>query len=325
MPPTAVVIHETGGPEVLKLEPVEIGRPKAGELRIRQTAIGVNFHDIYVRSGLYRTLTLPGIPGVEATGIVEEIGTCVTGFSLGDRVAYTTPNYGAYAQERLISAKDAVVLPDAVGDRLAAAVMVKGMTAQLLVRRVHPVRRGEWMLVHAAAGGVGRLLCQWGRHLGATVVGTVGSDEKAEVARRCGCHFVIHYRRENFVDRVLEFTSGRGVDVAYDSVGKDTFFGSLDALAFFGHLVHFGQSSGPVDPFPVSLLSTKSTTVTRPMCFHYVADRAILDETAAELFHALAEGIVSVENIQHYPLYDVAQAHRDLEGRLTVGSMILVP
>jgi NADPH:quinone reductase len=325
MPPTAVVIHETGGPEVLKLEPVEIGRPKAGELRIRQTAIGVNFHDIYVRSGLYRTLTLPGIPGVEATGIVEEIGTCVTGFSPGDRVAYTTPNYGAYAQERLISAKDAVVLPDAVGDRLAAAVMVKGMTAQLLVRRVHPVRRGEWMLVHAAAGGVGRLLCQWGRHLGATVVGTVGSDEKAEVARRCGCHFVIHYRRENFVDRVLEFTSGRGVDVAYDSVGKDTFFGSLDALAFFGHLVHFGQSSGPVDPFPVSLLSNKSTTVTRPMCFHYVADRAILDETAAELFHALAEGIVSVENIRHYPLYDVAQAHRDLEGRLTVGSMILVP
>jgi NADPH2:quinone reductase len=325
MPPTAVVIHETGGPEVLKLEPVEIGRPKAGELRIRQTAIGVNFHDVYVRSGLYRTLTLPGIPGVEATGIVEEIGTCVTGFSPGDRVAYTTPNYGAYAQERLISAKDAVVLPDAVGDRLAAAVMVKGMTAQLLVRRVHPVRRGEWMLVHAAAGGVGRLLCQWGRHLGATVVGTVGSDEKAEVARRCGCHFVIHYRRENFVDRVLEFTSGRGVDVAYDSVGKDTFFGSLDALAFFGHLVHFGQSSGPVDLFPVSLLSTKSTTVTRPMCFHYVADRAILDETAAELFHALAEGIVSVENIRHYPLYDVAQAHRDLEGRLTVGSMILVP
>jgi NADPH2:quinone reductase len=323
--PTAVVIHGTGGPEVLKLEPVEVGRPKLGELRIRQTAIGVNFHDIYVRSGLYRTLTLPGIPGVEATGIVEEIGACVTGFSPGDRVAYTTPNYGAYAQERLISAKDAVVLPDAVCDRLAAAVMVKGMTAQLLVRRVHPVRRGEWMLVHAAAGGVGRLLCQWGRHLGATVVGTVGSDEKAEVARRCGCHFVIHYRRENFVDKVLEFTGGRGVNVAYDSVGKDTFFGSLDALAFFGHLVHFGQSSGPVDPFPVSLLSAKSTTVTRPMCFHYVADRAILEDTAAELFHALAEGIVSVENIRQYPLHDVAQAHRDLEGRLTVGSVILVP
>jgi NADPH:quinone reductase len=323
--PTAVVIHETGGPEVLRLEPVEVGCPQLGELRIRQTAIGVNFHDIYVRSGLYRTLTLPGIPGVEAAGIVEEIGACVTGFSPGDRVAYTTPNYGAYAQERLISAKDAVVLPDAVCDRLAAAVMVKGMTAQLLVRHVHPVRRGEWMLVHAAAGGVGRLLCQWGRHLGATVVGTVGSDEKAEVARRCGCHFVIHYRRENFVDRVLEFTSGRGIDVVYDSVGKDTFSGSLDALAFFGHLVHFGQSSGPVDPFPVSLLSARSTTVTRPMCFHYVANRAILEDTAAELFHALAEGIVSVDNIRQYPLHDVAQAHRDLEGRLAVGSVILVP
>ena len=321
----AIIIHETGGPEVLKLEPVEVGHAKSGELRIRQTAIGVNFHDIYVRSGLYQTLTLPGIPGVEAAGIVEEVGARVTGFSPGDRVAYTTPNYGAYAQERLILAKDAVVLPDEVCDRLAAAVMVKGLTAQLLVRRVHPVRRGEWMLVHAAAGGVGRFLCQWGRHLGATVVGTVGSAEKAEMARRCGCNFVIHYRRENFVDKILEFTGGRGVDVAYDSVGKDTFFGSLDALGLFGHLVHFGQSSGSVDPFYVSLLSSKSTTVTRPMCFHYVADRAMLEETAAELFHALAEGIISVENIRHYPLHDVAQAHRDLEGRHTVGSMILVP
>ena len=323
--PIAVVMHETGGPEVLRVEPVAVGRPRAGELRIRQTAIGVNFHDIYVRSGLYRTLALPGIPGVEAAGIVEEIGPEVMGFLPGNRVAYTTPQYGAYAQERLIAAKDAIVLPQSVSDRLAAAIMVKGMTAQLLVRRVHQVRPGDWMLVHAAAGGVGRLLCQWGRHLGATVIGTVGSAEKAEVARRCGCHFVVDYRRENFVASVREITGGHGVDVAYDSVGKDTFFGSLDALAMFGHLVHFGQSSGSVDPFPVSMLSAKSTTVTRPMCFHYVADRAILEQTADELFDALTKGFITVESIKDYALKDVAQAHRDLEGRRTVGSAILIP
>jgi NADPH2:quinone reductase len=323
--PRAVVIHETGGPEVLKLESIEASPPQAGELRIRQTAIGVNFHDIYVRSGLYRTLALPGIPGVEAAGIVEELGSGVTGFSVGDRVAYTTPRYGAYAEERVIGARDAVLLPSMVSDRIAAAVMVKGMTAQLLLRRVHPVRRGETMLVHAAAGGVGRLLCQWGRHLGATVIGTVGSDAKAEIARDSDCHFVIQYRRENFVDKVLEFTAGRGVDVAYDSVGQDTFIGSLNALALFGHLVNFGQSSGPVEPFPVSLLSTKSTTVTRPLCFHYVADRRILEETAVELFEALTEGIIRVGAIREYSLDHVAQAHRDLESRLTVGSTILVP
>jgi NADPH2:quinone reductase len=318
-------MHEMGGPEVLRMEAVTVNHPKAGELRIRQTAIGVNFHDIYVRSGLYRTLALPGIPGVEAAGIVEEIGPEVVGFLPGDRVAYTTAQYGAYAQERLIAAKDAIVLPDSVSDRLAAAIMVKGMTAQLLVRRVHPVRPGEWMLVHAAAGGVGRLLCQWGRHLGATVIGTVGSEEKAEVARRCGCHFVINYGRENFVATVREITSGKGVNVVYDSVGKNTFFGSLDALAMFGHLVHFGQSSGPVDPFPVSMLSAKSTTVTRPMCFHYVADRTILEQTAADLFEALIKGFVTVEGIKDYALTDVAQAHQDLEGRRTIGSVILMP
>jgi NADPH2:quinone reductase len=318
-------MHETGGPEVLRIEPIAVGRPKPGELRIRQTAIGVNFHDVYVRSGLYRTLALPGIPGVEGAGIVQEIGPAVTGFLPGDRVAYTTSQYGAYTQERLIAARDAIVLPESVSDHIAAATMVKGMTAQLLVRRVHPVRPGEWMLVHAAAGGVGRILCQWGRHLGATVIGTVGSEQKAEVARRCGCQFVIDYRRESFVDKVRELTDGRGVNVAYDSVGKDTFFGSLDALALFGHLVHFGQSSGPVDPFPVSALSTKSTTVTRPMCFHYVADRAILEQTAAELFDALTKGFVAVETVNEYALQDVAQAHRDLEGRRTVGPVILVP
>jgi NADPH2:quinone reductase len=323
--PKAIVLRETGGPEMLRCEDVDVGRPKGGELRIRQTAVGVNFHDIYVRTGLYKTLALPGIPGIEAAGIVEEVGQDVAGFAPGDRVAYTTPNYGAYAEERVIAAKDVVHLPASVSDRLAAAVMVKGMTAQLLLRRVHPVRAGEWMLVHAAAGGVGRILSQWGRHLGARVIGTAGSEEKAEVARRCGCQHVILYRQENFTDRVLELTGGRGVDVAFDSVGKDTFLGSLRALAYFGHLVNFGQSSGPVDPFPVSLLSVKSTTVTRPMCFHYVADRTILEETAADLFHALEVGIIAAEDFREYPLADVAQAHRDVEGRRTAGSVVLVP
>jgi NADPH2:quinone reductase len=323
--PTAIVLREHGGPEVLRREEISVDRPEPGELRIQQTAIGVNFHDIYVRSGLYRTLQLPGIPGVEAAGVVEEVGPGVTEFAVGDRIAYTTPRYGGYADARVIAAADAVRLPASISDRLAAAMMVKGLTANLLLRRVHPVKRGDWILVHAAAGGVGRILCQWGRHLGATVIGTVGSEEKAEVARRCGCQHVILYRRENFADKVAELTDGRGVDVAYDSVGKDTFQGSLAALAYFGHLVNFGQSSGPVDPFAVSLLSTRSTTVTRPMCFHYVANRAILEQTAAELFEALEASIIAAGNVREYALDDVVQAHRDVEGRQTSGAVVLIP
>jgi NADPH2:quinone reductase len=322
---TAVIIREPGSPEVLKLEQVEVGHPGAGELRIHQTAIGLNFHDVYVRNGQYKTLKMPGIPGVEGAGIVEEIGDGVAGFKRGDRVAYTLPTYGAYTDERLVPAQYVVALPDSVSDELAAAVMVKGITAQLLLRRVHPVRADDWVLVHAAAGGVGQLLCQWAHHIGAKVIGTVGSKEKAVVARKCGCDFVILYREENFTEKVTEITNGRGVDVVYDSVGKDTFLGSLNSLAFFGHLVQSGQSSGFADPFPVSALSVKSASVTRPMCFHYVADRAVLEESASELFQALAQNVVKVSGIKKYAMRDVVQAHRDMETRSTIGSSILVP
>ena len=221
----AIIQHETGGPHVLRIEGIAVGAPGPGELRVRQTAIGVNFHDVYVRSGLYRTLPLPGIPGIEAAGIVEEVGAGVSGFVAGDRIAYVTARYGAYASERLLPAELAVRLPPGVADDLAATVLLKGLTAEMLLRQVHRVQPGDRILVQAAAGGVGRLLCQWAAHLGATVIGTAGSEEKAELARNAGCQHVILYRRVNFVEQVREITGGRGVDVVYDLVGKDTFLG----------------------------------------------------------------------------------------------------
>jgi len=320
---TAVIVRQHGGPEVLKFEEVEVGPPGPGELRIRQRTIGLNFHDVYVRNGHYKTLNLPGTPGVEAAGIVEEIGDDVSGFKRGDRIAYTLSTYGAYADERVIPAKYAIALPDSVSDDLAAAVMVKGITAQLLLRRAHQLCAGQWVLIHAAAGGVGQVLSQWARHIGARVIGTVGSKEKADAARRCGCEFVILYREEDFTQKVAEITKGRGVDVVYDSVGKDTFFGSLNSLAFFGHLVQSGQSSGASAPFPVSALSERSTKVSRPMCFHYITDRAVLEEAAAELFDVLERKIVRVEGIRKYRFDDIVEAHRELESRRTIGSTIL--
>lgn len=232
--PNAIVLRQHGGPETLRTEPIDIGTPGPGEIRLRQTAIGVNFHDIYVRSGLYASLTLPGIPGIEAAGIVEAIGPDVTHVRPGDRIAYVTGAYGAYAQERLLPADLALKLPDNVNERTAAALILKGLTARMLLHRVHPISAGDIVLVHAAAGGVGRLLVQWARHLGATVIGTVGSEAKAEEATSCGAHHTILYRQEDFVARVRAITNGRGVDVAYDSVGHDTFQGSLDALALRG-------------------------------------------------------------------------------------------
>ncbi|HBP67818.1 MAG TPA: quinone oxidoreductase, partial [Alcanivorax sp.] len=228
---TAMIMHEAGGPDVLRLEDITVGEPGPGQVRLKQTAIGVNFHDIYVRSGLYRTLPLPGIPGLEAAGVVETVGEGVTAFAAGDRVAYTSGNYGAYADQRLIDAGRLVRLPDDIDDVLVAGMMVRGLTARILLTDVFPVREGSVILVQAAAGGVGQLLCQWARHLGATVIGTVGSQEKAERARRHGCHHVILYREQNVVDTVKQLTDGRGVDVAYDSVGKDTFYDSLACLA----------------------------------------------------------------------------------------------
>jgi NADPH2:quinone reductase len=319
----AIVLREAGGPEVLRLEDVEVGTPGPDEVRLRQTAAGVNFHDCYVRSGLYQTLSLPGIPGLEAAGVIETVGADVEEFCPGDRVAYFTNRYGGYASSRLIPAQDLVRVPNGVGDDIAAAVLVKGLTAHMLLHRVHAIEPEDAILVHAAAGGVGQILCQWARHIGATVIGTVGSAAKADLAKKAGCDEVILYRDEDFVQRVKKITGGRGVDVVYDSVGRDTFGGSLDCLADLGHLVNFGQSSGPVEPFQISNLSQGSYSVTRPMLFHYTADRDSLDAMAAALFTGLTDGVLKVAAPMAYPLADAAAAHRALEGRETMGSVVL--
>lgn len=322
---TAMIMHEAGGPQVLRPETVTVGEPGPGQVRLKQTAIGVNFHDIYVRSGLYQTLTLPGIPGLEAAGVVDAVGEGVTAFAAGDRVAYTSGNYGAYADQRLIDAGRLVRLPDDIDDVLVAGMMVRGLTARILLTDVFPVREGSVILVQAAAGGVGQLLCQWARHLGATVIGTVGSQDKAERARRHGCHHVILYREQNVVDTVKQLTDGRGVDVAYDSVGKDTFYDSLACLAPRGHLVNFGQSSGPVEPLAMPRLAAGSFTVVRPMLGHYTADPADRDAAADAFFQALRDGILTPDDPVRYALQDVGQAHDDMEARRTHGAVVLMP
>ena len=322
---TAMIMHEAGGPQVLRPETVTVGEPGPGQVRLRQTAIGVNFHDIYVRSGLYQTLTLPGIPGLEAAGVVDAVGEGVTAFAAGDRVAYTSGNYGAYADQRLIDAGRLVRLPDDIDDVLVAGMMVRGLTARILLTDVFPVRAGSVILVQAAAGGVGQLLCQWARHLGATVIGTVGSQDKAERARKHGCHHVILYREQNAVDTVKQITDGRGVDVAYDSVGKDTFYDSLACLAPRGHLVNFGQSSGPVEPLAMPRLAAGSFTVVRPMLGHYTADPADRDAAADAFFQALRDGILTPDDPVRYALQDVGQAHDDMEARRTHGAVVLMP
>jgi NADPH2:quinone reductase len=321
----AIVLRDYGGPEFLRSEIIEVGKPGPGELRIRQTAVGVNFHDIYVRSGLYRTLSLPGIPGIEAAGVVEEVGPGVSGFTAGDRIAYVTAHYGTYASERLLPAILAIRLPTEIDDNLAATVLLKGLTAEMLVRQVYRIEPGHLVLVHAAAGGVGRLLCQWASHLGATVIGTVGSTEKAEIALAAGCKHVVQYREENFVARVREITDGRGVDIVYDSVGRDTFEGSLDSLATFGHLANFGQSSGSVAPFEVARLSKGSNALSRPVVFHYVADRAKLESMSTALFDALSRGVLTAEAGKAFPLAEAAAAHEELESRRAAGPLLLVP
>lgn len=322
---TAIMLREHGGPEVLRPEPVEVGRPGPGELRLRQTAIGVNFHDCYVRSGLYRTLALPGIPGIEGAGVVEEVGPDVSGFAPGDRVAYMTNGYGCYASHRVLPAALALKLPEGIGEVLAASTLLKGLTAEMLVRQVHAVGRGETILVQAAAGGVGRILCQWAAHLGARVIGTAGGPAKCAVARAAGCAHVIDYRAEDFVARVKAITGGEGVAVAYDSVGADTFDGSLECLGLRGHLVNFGQSSGPVPPFAIARLMQKSNTLTRPAVFHYAAGRPALEAMAAALFAVLGSGAVKAEPGRTLPLAEAAEAHRLLESRAAEAPLVLVP
>jgi NADPH2:quinone reductase len=319
------MLRAFGGPEVLRLESVEVPAPGPGELRIRQTAVGVNFHDCYVRSGLYRTLPLPGVPGIEAAGVVEAVGPGVTGFGVGDRVGYVTGAYGAYASHRVLPAAIALRLPEGMDDRLAASVLLKGLTAEMLLRQVHRVEAGQTILVHAAAGGVGRILCQWAAHLGATVIGTAGSAAKAEVARASGCAHVILYREQDFVAEVKRITGGRGVDAAYDSVGHDTFDGSLECLAMRGHLVNFGQASGPVPPFQVQRLAAKSNSLTRPILFHYIAERAALERMAAGLFAVLGSGAVHANPGATLPLAEAARAHHLLESRQAEAPLVLLP
>ena len=320
----AIRIHETGGPEVLRWEAVEVGRPGPGEARVRHTAVGLNFIDVYHRSGLY-ALPLPAVPGSEAAGVVEEIGPGVTEVKAGDRVAYAGV-VGAYSQVRLVRADRLVPLPDDIKDGPAAAMMLKGMTAQYLLRRTCPVQRGDIVLIHAAAGGVGLIACQWAKHLGATVIGTVSTDEKAALARGHGCDHPIVTSRESFVSRVKEITGGRGVRVVYDSVGKDTFDGSLDCLQPMGMMVSYGNSSGPVAPISPLVLSAKgSLFLTRPTLMAYTARREDLLATAAELFEMVRSGAVRVEIRRTYPLAEAAQAHRDLEARRTTGSSLLLP
>jgi NADPH2:quinone reductase len=322
----AIRFQRIGGPEVLSLEQVVVGAPQAGHVLLRHTAIGLNYIDTYHRSGLYQVQSFPSGIGLEAAGVVERVGDGVTEFKEGDRVAYGTGPIGAYSQLRVMPADKLVKIPDGVDDKTAAAMMLKGLTAQYLLRRTYKVQKGDNILIHAASGGVGMILSQWAKHLGANVIGTVGSPQKATVARAHGCDHTILYRIENFAARVKDFTGGKGVAVVYDGVGKDTFMGSLDCLSRLGMMVSYGNASGPVPPFDISILNQKgSLFLTRPSLMGYAATREELSSMAAELFEVVKNGTVKIEINQTYKLRDAAQAHRDLESRKTTGCTVILP
>jgi NADPH2:quinone reductase len=321
----AIRFHATGGPEVLRYEAVDVGAPGPGEARVRNTAIGVNFLDTYHRGGLY-PVPLPSGLGNEAAGVVEAVGPGVDWVKPGDRVATGTGPLGAYSTERIVPADRLVSLPDAIEDRTAASMMLKGLTVQYLFRQTFPLKGGETILFHAAAGGVGLIACQWARALGVTVIGTVGSDAKAALARELGCTHTIVYTRENFVERVKEITGGKGVPVVYDGVGKDTFPASLDCLAPRGMFVSFGNASGPVPPFNIMLLTQKgSLYATRPTLVTYASTRQSLTAMASELFALVESGKIKPDARQTFPLKDAAEAHRTLESRKTSGATLLLP
>ncbi|MEP7154404.1 MAG: quinone oxidoreductase [Betaproteobacteria bacterium] len=318
-------IHEHGGPDVMKWEEIDVGAPGENEVRLRHTAVGLNFIDTYHRTGLYK-IPLPSALGREAAGVVEAVGSGVTELKVGDRVAYGAAPIGAYTEARLAPADRLVKIPDSVTDQQAASIMLKGMTAQYLLRRTYEVKPGDTILFHAAAGGVGLILCQWAKHLGATVIGTVGSEEKGKLAKAHGCDHIINYTTEDFVARVAEITGGKKCAVVYDGVGKDTFLKSLDCLRPRGVMALFGNASGKVEPFDLAMLAAKgSLYVTRPTLDTHVATRADLVATAQDLFDVVGRGIVKVEINQTYALKDAAQAHRDLEARKTTGSTVLLP
>ena len=322
----AIRIHETGGPEVLKWEDVDVDAPRSGEARVRHTAVGLNYIDIYGRTGLHPMPSFPHTLGMEATGVVEAIGEDVNNIAVDDRIAYVIAPPGAYSEERVVPADRLIKLPEKVSDETGAAMMLKGMTAQYLLHQTYTVKAGDSILIHAAAGGVGLIVCQWAKHLGAKVIGTVGNDKKAALAKSYGCDHTIIYTRENFKDRVSEIPGGEGVDVVYDSIGKATFMDSLDCLKPLGMMVTFGNTTGPIDAFSPGILASKgSLFVTRPSIFTYIAKRDNLIAMAADLFEVVSSGVVKIEINQTYDLSNAAQAHIDLEARKTTGSTILKP
>lgn len=322
----AIRIHACGGPEVLRLDDVEPGQPRPGEVRLRHTAIGVNYIDVYHRTGVYPLPAFPHGIGMEGAGVIEAVGAGVTELAIGDRVAYAAPPPGGYCEARILPADRLIPLPDDIDDQTAAAMMLQGMTVEYLIHRTFAVKPGMTVLLHAAAGGVGLIACQWLAHLGATVIGTVGSDEKADLARQHGCAHPVVYTREDFVARVREITGGRGVPVVYDSVGQTTFVRSLDCLAPRGMLVSFGNASGKPAAFDPLLLSQKgSLFLTRPVLFDYIASRADLLESAGALIDVVRQGAVSIRVRHQWPLADAAAAHRALEARQTSGSCVLLP
>jgi NADPH:quinone reductase len=318
----AIRIHQTGGPEVLQWEEVEVADPAPGQIRLRQEAVGLNFIDVYHRTGLY-PLPLPFTPGTEGAGIVEAVGADVKNVKEGDRVAYASA-IGGYAEARLIEADRVVKLPKGISTEQASAMMLQGMTAQMLLRSVFPIHDGDTILIHAAAGGVGLIMCQWAAVLGATVIGTVGTEEKAELALAHGCAHPIVYSKQDFVSEVQRISSGDKLPVVYDSVGRDTFMKSLDCLKVRGLMVSFGNASGPPEPFPPNVLAQKgSLYLTRPTLFHYIATRQQLEQSANELFEIVSSGKVKIEVQQRFALADAAEAHRALQGRKTTGSTVL--
>jgi NADPH:quinone reductase len=321
----AIQIKAVGGPEVMEYVDVEVGEPGPGEARVRQAACGLNYIDVYFRTGLYPQ-PLPAGLGMEGAGTVEAVGEGVTHVKPGDRVAYAGRPPGAYAELRVMPAAPLVKLPDSIDFETGAAMMLQGLTVQYLFRRTFPLKGGETILFHAAAGGVGLIACQWAKALGVTMIGSVGSDEKAELARAHGCTHTINYNKENFVERVKDITGGKGVPVVYDSIGKDTFTGSLDCLSPLGMMVSYGSASGPVPPFGLNELASRgSLFITRPTLFTYTAKREDLDAMAADLFGMVESGKIKLDINQRYALKDVAQAHIDLESRKTTGSTILIP
>ena len=321
----AVVLREYGKSNVLQLEDIVIKKPQTNELLIKQTAIGVHFHDIYVRSGLYKTLELPGIPGLEAVGIIEEIGAGIDDFRKGDKVGYITKNYGAYSSHRILDKNLAVKIPDFLSDEIIATNFSRAITVQMLIDQVTKLNTSDTVLITAATGGVGRIFSQWAKSKGAIVIGTVGSNEKISMAKSYGCDHTLTYNQKDFTKKIMQITNGKGVDKIFDSVGKDTFENSLRCIKVCGHLINFGQSSGPIDPISMSILASKSLTISRPILFDYISNSALYKKMANSVFQAFKDNKIILPKFQYFKLKDANLAHNMLESRSGGGSVYLKP